>query len=377
MGREKVLIIMSFPGIVIPLTYAIYFHQSFLNNSIDENLLYNSFINSLLITTPIFIILVLLLYFFSVLIGGPLLYLFFSFMGYLVNLFNSSIIIIIIQKIFNIYLGHNLKVFLYYVIAILISIYGHIRAELIYFDKYEIKVEHWKNEKEGLKVKIAHLSDLHLCPIYGRKLVEKIITKLNNEIGISFIVLTGDIVDGDIFDNKINLSILEPFKKSRYKIYYVTGNHEEFTDKIRLFYLLEKVGITLLDNKIETLSKYKINLIGIGYDKNYKKVKNETIPELCEISNENNYINVVLCHIPFFKPKHLVRYNIFLFLCGHTHGAQMIPTNIYIWSKNTVLNGLYSYLNKYYVYCVSGVGNSGPPLRTFARANIGLITLTK
>ena len=53
----------------------------------------------------------------------------------------------------------------------------------------------------------------------------------------------------------------------------------------------------------------------------------------------------------------------------------MIPTNIYIWSKNTVFNGLYKYLNKYFVYCVSGVGNSGPPLRTFTRANIGLITL--
>ena len=175
MGREKVLLIMSFPGIVIPLTYAIYFHQSFLNNSIDENLLYNSFINSLLITTAIIITLTFFLYFFSILLGGPLLYLFFSFMGHLLNLFNSSIIMIIIQKIFNIHLVHKKKIFLYYIIAFLISIYGLIRAELIYFDKNEIKVEHWKNEKEGLKVKIAHLSDLHLCPIYGRKLVEKII----------------------------------------------------------------------------------------------------------------------------------------------------------------------------------------------------------
>ena len=180
-----------------------------------------------------------------------------------------------------------------------------------------------------------------------------------------------------MFDNRIDLSILEPFKNLKYKVYYVSGNHEEFTDKSRLFYLLEKVGIIHLDNKVEILSKYKMNLIGIGYDKNYKKIKSETIPNLCEVSNENKYINVVLSHIPFFKAEHLVKYNIFLFLCGHTHGAQMIPTNIYVWSKNTVFNGLYNYLNKYFVYCVSGVGNSGPPLRTFTRANIGLITLTK
>ena len=298
-------------------------------------------------------------------------------MGYLVNLFNSSIILIIMQSIFHINLNNGLKSFLFYGMAALMSIIGHIRAELIYFDKYEIKVEQWKNEKKNTKVKIAHLSDLHLCPIYGRKLVEKIINKLNNEKEISFIVLTGDIVDGDIFRNRIDSYILEPFKKSKYPIYYVSGNHEEFTNKKRLFSLLEEVGIILLDNKIEILSEYKINLIGIGYDKNYKKVKNETLPNLCQISNENKYINVVLSHIPFFKAKHLVQYNIFLFLCGHTHGAQMIPTNIYIWSKNTVFNGLYSYLNKYFVYCVSGVGNSGPPLRTFTRANIGILTLTK
>ena len=377
MGREKVLFTMSYPGILFPLSYVLYFHQYYICNLNENNLFYKSFIKSLSITTYIFILLFLLLYFFSVSIGKPILYLFFSFMGYLVNLFNSSIILIIIQKIFNIHLGNNLKLFLFYGIASLISIIGHIRAELIYFDKYEIKVEQWKNEKKNLKVKIAHLSDLHLCPIYGRKLVEKVVNKLNNEKGISFVVLTGDIVDGDMFKNRIDSSVLEPFKKSKYTIYYVSGNHEEFIDKKRLFSLLEEVGIIYLDNKVEILSEYKINLIGIGYDKNYKKVKNETIPNLCQISNENRYINVVLSHIPFFKAKHLVKYNIFLFLCGHTHGAQMIPTNIYIWSKNTVFNGLYSYLNKYFVYCVSGVGNSGPPLRTFTRANIGLITLSK
>ena len=377
MGREKVLFTMSYPGILFPLSYAFYFHQSFINISNEKNLYYNSLIKSFSITTYLFIILFILLYFFSASLGCPILYIFFSFMGFLVNLFNSSIIMIILQKIFNINLENNYKFFLYYGIAILISIIGHIRAEIIHFDKYEIKVKQWQKYEEEIKVKIAHLSDLHLCPIYGRKLVEKVVNKLNKEKGISFVVLTGDIVDGDMFDNRIDLSILEPFKNLKYKVYYVSGNHEEFTDKSRLFYLLEKVGIIHLDNKVEILSKFKMNLIGIEYDKNYKKIKSETIPNLCEVSNENKYINVVLSHIPFFKAEHLVKYNIFLFLCGHTHGAQMIPTNIYVWSKNTVFNGLYNYLNKYFVYCVSGVGNSGPPIRTFTRANIGLITLTK
>ena len=377
MGREKVLFTMSYPGILIPLSYAIYFHKSYIIESEDKDIIFNSIFTSFKITTILFIFLIFFLYFFSLQIGSPLLYLFFTFMGYLVNLFNSSIIIILFEKLFKINFLLNLRLYFYYGFGLLMSIYGHIRAENICFDDIEIKVPQWKEEK-NIKVKIAHLSDLHLCPIYGKKLVEKIVNKLNNIKDLNFVVITGDIVDGDIFDNKITLDILSPFKNSLYDIYYVSGNHEEFTDKNRLFSLLKKVGIIHLNNKYEIFEKYKLNLIGIDYDKNYSMIRNELIPELCnKASKNNNNINVAICHIPFFKAKDLERYNIFLFLCGHTHGAQMIPTNIYVWAKNTVFCGLYSYLDKYFVYCVSGVGNSGPPLRTFSRANIGLITLTK
>lgn len=378
MGREKVLCPMSFASILVLLSYAIYFHNKYINESFDKDIIYNSFLSSLKITIIIFIFILLLLYFYSIQIGGPLLYIFFSFMGYLMNLFNSSVIILLLEKIFKINLSEDFNFYFYYGFGLLMSIYGHIRAERICFDNVEIKVPQWKEEENNTNVKIAHLSDLHLCPIYGKKLVEKIVDKLNSLKDLSFIVLTGDIVDGDMFDNKITLDILLPFKNSKYKIYYVSGNHEEFTDKNRLFLLLEEVGIIHLCNKVEIMEKYKLNLIGIDYDKNYARIKNELIPELCNYaSNNNKYINIAICHIPFFKPNNLVKYNIFLFLCGHTHGAQMIPSNIYVWAKNTVFCGLYSYLDKYFVYCVSGVGNSGPPLRTFSRANIGLISLVK
>ena len=180
MGREKVLFLMSYPGIIFPLSYAIYFHQTFINISNENNLYFHSLIKSFSVTTYLFIILLFFLYFFSSSVAGPFLYLFFSFMGYLVNLFNSSIIITFIQKLLRKSLEHNLKLFLFYGIAALISIIGHIRAEIINFDKYEIKVNQWKNEENKLKVKIAHLSDLHLCPIYGKNLVKKIVNKLTN-----------------------------------------------------------------------------------------------------------------------------------------------------------------------------------------------------
>ena len=92
------------------------------------------------------------------------------------------------------------------------------------------------------------------------------------------------------------------------------------------------------------------------------------VKKLMEIVDKNSpLINICICHVPLFKPKDLIPYNIFLY--EHIYDAQMI--------KSRVLNGLYNYLNKYYVYCASGVGTSEPPMRVVSRANIGLIILLK
>ena len=147
MGREKVLFTMSYPGILFPLSYAIYFHNKYMIESQDNDIIYKSFLFSFKISTITFILLVIFLYFFSVQIGSLLLYIFFSFMGYLVNLFNTSIIIILLEKIFKTYFLEDLRLYFYYGFSLLMSIYGHIRAEKICFDNVEIKVPQWKEEK--------------------------------------------------------------------------------------------------------------------------------------------------------------------------------------------------------------------------------------
>ena len=131
MGREKVLFTMSFPGVLFPLSYAIYFHNYYIREISDKDIIYNSFIYSFKITFPLFLFLLILLYFYSKIIACPILYLFFSFMGFLVNLFNSSILLIILEKLIK--LEH--KTLFYYGFGILMNIYGHIRAERICFDR--------------------------------------------------------------------------------------------------------------------------------------------------------------------------------------------------------------------------------------------------
>ena len=125
--------------------------------------------------------------------------------------------------------------------------------------------------------------------------------------------------------------------------------------------MIKKIGIKYLSNE-SIIFNNQINLIGIDYENPFKSQSKK----LMEIVDKNSpLINICICHVPLFKPKDLIPYNIFLY--EHIYDAQMI--------KSRVLNGLYTYLNEYYVYCASGVGTSEPPMRVVSRANIGLITI--
>jgi hypothetical protein len=294
-----------------------------------------------------------------------LFYIYFLFSGFILHCCLGVILYYLIGNIFSKFIN----LFILYGSGFILTLYGMYNEKNIRFDKIILKFHKYK----GKSIKICHLSDLHLGPIYGRELCEKIINLIKKE-DFDLILITGDILEGDFGKIKMTQEMIEPFKQISIPIYYVTGNHEEFTNKEEIFKYLTKSNIIHLKDKCINF-KNLFNLIGIDYNKPYNKVK-ENLKNI--VPKNNDLINICISHIPFFKPVDLVSYNIDLFLCGHTHGAQLFPTIIYIYLKNTVFNGLYSYINnnrEYYVYVSSGVGTSGPPLRTCSYSNIGHITI--
>ena len=107
------------------------------------------------------------------------------------------------------------------------------------------------------------MTDLHLGGAYGKESVNryvKMIINLNEKI--DFVVITGDLVDGNI---KVTKEMLEPFYLIKCPIYYVTGNHEELTWKDEFFDLIENnSNLIHLPNNLITFEN-RINLIGIDY----------------------------------------------------------------------------------------------------------------
>lgn len=105
-----------------------------------------------------------------------------------------------------------------------------------------------------MEIYIVQLSDLHLGGSYGKESVEMYIKLILNikEI-IDIVVVTGDLVDGNI---QVSEEMLDPFNLIKCPIYYITGNHEDLTWKDEFNNMIEnKTNLIHLPNNLVTIDK--------------------------------------------------------------------------------------------------------------------------
>lgn len=319
-------------------------------------------------TLIIYILMIIALYT-SKLLFHYLYYLFFVFVAWFYHNTGGFIGLYILNHII-IELPYQLNLLIYIVFGTglsLICIYTDNNPKI---DRIKLKCENLKGN-----INIVQLTDLHLGGAYGRESVEEYINLvLNIKEKIDFVVVTGDLVDGNI---RVTEEMLEPFNQIKCPVYYVTGNHEDLTWKDEFINMIEnKTNLIHLPNNLVTIDK-RINLIGIDYKKNLELIRGQ-LKNLIFKAN-NNLPNIFIHHIPIFKPDTLPDFNLFLFLCGHTHGGKCFPFTLIKFFLGRwltiIIEGLYIFKDKYFVYCCSGTGTSGPNSRCFVGANIGLITI--
>ena len=276
-------------------------------------------------------------------------------------------------------LGILLNLVLFIIIGTITTIYSQINDKRPIFD--EIKISCSKL-KRGEQINIIHFTDLHLGARYDEKyskfLVDKVLLySKEKNIDIDFVVITGDLIDGNI---QLTKEMIEPFNQITCPIYYVSGNHEDYTWKAPAYELIENnSNIIHLPNNVVNY-KDKVNIIGVEY--NHKSsISYNNIMEL--ISGINNELpNIVLYHSPFMGINALKKSNIFLFLCGHMHGGQMFPFTVIkqCLGKKFIIEGLFKseendINDEHYIYCCAGTGSSGPFGKVFVSPKIGIVTI--
>ncbi len=155
---------------------------------------------------------------------------------------------------------------------------------------------------------------------------------------------------------------------TKFGAYFVTGNHEEFSDSTKYLDAIKGSGIGVLENDKVTINGLQI--VGVNDRDSADPGRLRSILECAELDRDQ--ASILLSHSP--RGLQIVEdAGISLQLSGHTHGGQLFP---FTWFTKRIF-GEFTYGLKRFgelmVYTSSGAGTWGPPMRVGTRPEIVLI----
>ena len=251
-------------------------------------------------------------------------------------------------------------------IAILVSIYGYMNGRRIVTKKISVALPNITDAWRGRTA--VWMSDLHLGSVRGKTFSEKV-TTLSNSLSPDIVFIGGDLYDGTHAPDPYEIA--QPLEKLNAPrgVYFISGNHEEFGDPTPFVQAVEKLGITILNDKLITLDGLQI--LGVDYQHATQKEAFKMLLE--KLAFDTALPSVLLKH----EPKDLEvaeQAGISFQISGHTHRGQQWPFN---YLADIAYKG-FGYglkpLGNLQVYVSSGIGGWGPPLRVGSNCEIVQIT---
>ncbi len=225
-----------------------------------------------------------------------------------------------------------------------------------------IKLTHLPKAVNGFK--IIQLTDLHIGSTLHMRWLEKVVEQTNARRP-DLVVITGDLVDGDVDGLSIELSSLRSLV-APHGVFFVTGNHEYYSGADEWIPVIESLGITVLRNEHSIIGDERgaFALLGVddynaarmlkGHGPDIEKAL-KNVPEGME--------TVLLAH----QPREIFRAaekNIGLMLSGHTHGGQIWPITHLVGLQQPYNRGLFAHPGgRTQIYVSQGTGFWGPPMR--------------
>lgn len=195
-------------------------------------------------------------------------------------------------------------------------------------------IENKKIPQEFNDYVIVQISDLH-NKSFGKNNIYLIneIEKINPQV----VFITGDLIDGENKNFQVALDLLGNLTQ-KYKVYYITGNHEQkalvkrYKELYKQYFKkLHDLSAIHLDNDQIQIKKGNshINLYGLTipfecykylFDKNKNtKLYENFLQESLPLINRNEY-NILLAHTPFYFDEY-EKWGADLILTGHVHGG--------------------------------------------------------
>jgi predicted MPP superfamily phosphohydrolase len=242
--------------------------------------------------------------------------------------------------------------------ALIISVYA-------VFNVTRLKVKEINIPLNGIKenIRTVQISDVHIGPIRKKGFIKNMVDKI---IGLKpdIVFITGDIFDGS---SKLDLNILEDFKRIKVPILFIMGNHDFYQGYDEVSQYMKVAHINILYN--QDCQFRDVQILGVPFSWSRKYLE-ETLKQ---IEFDKNKPTILLYHLPreFEAAKEA---GIDLQLSGHTHAGQFYPFNLFVKLMFPYIRGLYE-KDGSYLYVSQGTGTLGPPMRLGSRCEITLINL--
>jgi predicted MPP superfamily phosphohydrolase len=290
-----------------------------------------------------------------------------SWLGIFYMLILASILCWILYglaRLFHFPLDRKMLIEILIGMALLASLYGFINSGTIRTTRMSLQLPGLPSQWKGKTA--IWVSDTHLGQVRNHGFSRKIAGMVRN-LRPDIIFIGGDLYDGVAVDFD---KVIEPFSRisAPYGTYFITGNHEEFSDNTPYLQAVRRAGIRVLYN--EKVDLDGLQIIGVDYRDSRNENQFRTILQKMDIDRRKP--SILLKHSPF-DLEVAKEEGISLQLSGHTHQGQVFLFRLI---TSRVYHG-YDYGLKRFgdllVYISSGAGTWGPPMRLDTKPEIVVI----
>ena len=255
-------------------------------------------------------------------------------------------------------------------VALFTTAWGAVQADALEVREVEITVE-------GLDadLTVMHVSDVHLGHHRGRARLERV-AELTNAQHPDFVVITGDLVDGNV---ALDPQVLAPLGDIEAPIYFSYGNHETYVDLDLALQLIAAQGVHVLRN--ELVETHGVQIIGLDYmnaddeafDMHAAEGKNTIARVLPTIPARDDAPLFLLHHSPVGL-EYIAAHGTDLMFTGHTHAGQVFPGTLFAPLIFRLNAGLYQ-VDGMQAYVSQGAGTFGPRMRLGSTNELDVLKL--
>ncbi len=193
--------------------------------------------------------------------------------------------------------------------------------------------------------RIALLADLHVGGPTTREQFEAVVDQVVG-LDADLIAFAGDLVDGSVDVLATEVQALERLR-ARDGAYFVTGNHEYYSNSKRWEDVVARHGLAVLNNthRVVTVGSARLLVAGVTDTTAHQFIPGDrSDPAAARAGSAECDFDLLLAHQPAaIREASEAGYD--LQVSGHTHGGQFFPFTLLVGLFNTYSRGLHRHAN--------------------------------